>query len=123
MVEHGMKGDCFQVFQRIVERGETCDAVRAREDVRRIDEMLRGCPFFCSSEYVFRCTQLDKELRDRHSEGIRRFEAFLYLLPGVSGSFFNCGAVRALRRDRAAIVADILIKHELMRFLEERVEI
>lgn len=118
MAGHGVDNDCLQVLRQIVERKESCDATRAEEDVQRIDMILRGCPSCCSPEYIFRCRELDEELRAKYSEAMWRFGD----LPGVSGNYFNCGAVKALRQDRAVIVADTLVKHELVRLLERCLE-
>lgn len=123
MIEYGIRDDCLQDFRRIVERKESFDAVQAGEDVRRVDEALRECPSCCLPECVSCCRDLDKELRDRRFWAIRRFEALLCSLLGVAGSPPRCGVREALRRDRAAIVADTLIKHELVKSLEECVEV
>lgn len=123
MIEYGIRDDCLRDFQRIVECKESCDAVQAGEDVRRIDKILRGCSSCCLPECVSCCGDLDKELRDRRFWAIWRFEAFLRLLPRVVGSPSRCGVREALRRDRAAIMADTLIKHELVGSLEECLEV
>lgn len=83
--------------------------------------MTKRC--WIALECVSYCKDLDKELRGRHFLAIWRFEAFLCSLPGVFGNPPRCGVRETLRRDRAAIMADALIKHELVRSLGECAEV